>query len=64
MSKANATEAKNLIPLILRLIKEANNTAQTASVNTKMANIDASSSLTTAKEANSTVQSVKQVQLN
>lgn len=58
-SKKNATKALELVDLIKKLIKEANDTALTASANAGMAEGDANMSLDIAQKANATTHAAK-----
>lgn len=62
-SKANATEALKLIPLIKQLIKEANETGQDADDKVSSAEGDATMSFETASKANATTAQAKDVRI-
>lgn len=61
MSKANATNAKKLIPRIKELIKSANTTAHEAAKNADMSESDSRESFEKITSANSTVVNTKMV---
>ena len=60
-SKANATESMKNIPLIMRLIKEANETAQAADQKVSSAEGDSKVSFNTATSASNVTQTAKNV---
>ena len=63
-SKANATESMKNIPLIMKLIKEANETAQLADAKVSSAEGDSEMSFTTATSASNVTQTAKNVRFS